>query len=96
MCGIVGYIGSGEATDFLVQGLRRLEYRGYDSSGVAVTTVAGIEVVKTAGRIDDPNVRWKGVSASATHAGPPTGRRPTRTPIRISAAMAMLPWSTTA
>ena len=35
MCGIVGYIGPREAADFLIQGLRRLEYRGYDSAGVA-------------------------------------------------------------
>ena len=33
MCGIVGYVGSGNAEDFLIDGLRRLEYRGYDSAG---------------------------------------------------------------
>jgi glucosamine--fructose-6-phosphate aminotransferase (isomerizing) len=53
MCGIVGYIGSDGAADFLVGGLRRLEYRGYDSSGVAsATTDDGLTVVKGAGRID--------------------------------------------
>ena len=36
MCGIVGYVGSGNAEDFLIDGLRRLEYRGYDSAGIAV------------------------------------------------------------
>lgn len=36
MCGIVGYVGSGNATNFLIDGLRRLEYRGYDSAGIAV------------------------------------------------------------
>src|SRR5687767_2907308 len=36
MCGIVGYVGPRQATDFLLEGLRRLEYRGYDSAGVAV------------------------------------------------------------
>ncbi len=35
MCGIVGYVGSRQAADFLIEGLRRLEYRGYDSAGVA-------------------------------------------------------------
>jgi glucosamine--fructose-6-phosphate aminotransferase (isomerizing) len=53
MCGIVGYIGPDEATDFLVGGLRRLEYRGYDSAGVASITSAGqLVVTKAAGRID--------------------------------------------
>ncbi len=54
MCGIVGYIGPLDAIEFLVGGLRRLEYRGYDSSGVAtnLSTVGQIAVVKSAGRID--------------------------------------------
>ena len=53
MCGIVGYIGSGEATDYLVEGLRRLEYRGYDSAGVAVVdSQDSLQVTKTAGRVD--------------------------------------------
>ena len=53
MCGIVGYIGPRDAAEFLVVGLRRLEYRGYDSSGVATITPEGqFAVVKTAGRID--------------------------------------------
>ncbi len=36
MCGIVGYVGEGEAVSFLAKGLKKLEYRGYDSSGVVV------------------------------------------------------------
>jgi len=53
MCGIVGYVGSSEAVDFLLGGLRRLEYRGYDSSGVATIDPSGkLRVEKTAGRID--------------------------------------------
>ena len=53
MCGIVGYVGPREATEFLVVGLHRLEYRGYDSAGVATITPEGqFAVVKTAGRID--------------------------------------------
>ena len=53
MCGIVGYIGPREATEFLVEGLRRLEYRGYDSSGVAtIGDDGGLEITKAAGRID--------------------------------------------
>ncbi|MBN2578065.1 MAG: glutamine--fructose-6-phosphate transaminase (isomerizing) [Pirellulales bacterium] len=53
MCGIVGYIGPRDAVEFLVGGLRRLEYRGYDSAGVAAIDAAGqLGVVKTAGRIE--------------------------------------------
>ncbi len=52
MCGIVGYIGAKQAVEFLTSGLRRLEYRGYDSSGVAVySPEKGLAVTKTAGRI---------------------------------------------
>jgi glucosamine--fructose-6-phosphate aminotransferase (isomerizing) len=51
MCGIVGYVGPRAALDVLVPGLERLEYRGYDSAGVAVRSAGGIAVVKQAGRI---------------------------------------------
>ena len=51
MCGIVGYVGAQEATDILVQGLSRLEYRGYDSAGVAVQNGRGIVTRKVAGRV---------------------------------------------
>jgi glucosamine--fructose-6-phosphate aminotransferase (isomerizing) len=50
MCGIVGYVGSDEALPILIEGLRRLEYRGYDSAGVAVVD-GGITVVKKAGKL---------------------------------------------
>jgi len=52
MCGIVGYIGSREAGDLLVTGLKRLEYRGYDSAGVAVLNGA-VEVRKKEGKVDE-------------------------------------------
>jgi len=52
MCGIVGYIGPNEAGSFLIEGLRRLEYRGYDSSGVATICQGKLAVAKAAGRID--------------------------------------------
>jgi len=51
MCGIVGYIGFRNATDVLIDGLRRLEYRGYDSAGVAVRTPEGLRVVKRSGKL---------------------------------------------
>jgi glucosamine--fructose-6-phosphate aminotransferase (isomerizing) len=61
MCGIIGYAGPRQATDVLVQGLRRLEYRGYDSSGVAVSDMDGtLQVVKSAGRIDRLAARLEG------------------------------------
>jgi glutamine---fructose-6-phosphate transaminase (isomerizing) len=53
MCGIVGYIGHQQAADFLIEGLRRLEYRGYDSSGVVLNNGGRFSITKTAGRIDD-------------------------------------------
>jgi len=51
MCGIVGYVGPKIATPLLLEGLKRLEYRGYDSAGVAIMNGAGVETVKEAGRI---------------------------------------------
>src|SRR5947209_14500259 len=53
MCGIVGYVGPGDAVSVLVEGLSRLEYRGYDSAGVAVLNGRGVETRKLAGRIAD-------------------------------------------
>lgn len=52
MCGIVGFIGENEAAPILIDGLRRLEYRGYDSAGIAVKG-DGVTVVKEKGRIDN-------------------------------------------
>ena len=53
MCGIVGYVGSRPALDVVVEGLRRLEYRGYDSAGVAIVGDGAVQVVKKAGRIEN-------------------------------------------
>ncbi|MGY3567300.1 glutamine--fructose-6-phosphate transaminase (isomerizing) [Sinomonas sp. RB5] len=51
MCGIVGYIGTEAAAPFLIEGLARLEYRGYDSAGIAVLGTSGATVVRTVGRV---------------------------------------------
>ncbi|TIC88960.1 glutamine--fructose-6-phosphate transaminase (isomerizing) [Nocardioides sp. GY 10113] len=53
MCGIVGYIGTQQAAPLLVEGLSRLEHRGYDSAGVAVSGSTGLRVAKRAGRVRD-------------------------------------------
>ena len=51
MCGIVGYVGDKEASEFLIDGLRRLEYRGYDSAGIAVFDGEKINLTKKKGRL---------------------------------------------
>ena len=53
MCGIVGYVGDRDATNFLLEGLRRLEYRGYDSAGVALLKDGNLDVCKAGGRIQN-------------------------------------------
>jgi glucosamine--fructose-6-phosphate aminotransferase (isomerizing) len=65
MCGIVGYTGSKPCYPILIQGLRRLEYRGYDSAGVAVMNGTGLFVSKAAGKID--------ILASRLRDDPPSG-----------------------
>ena len=83
MCGIVGYIGPKQATPILVSGLKRLEYRGYDSAGVAVFDGESLETRRAAGKIAklegalaaDPVTGKVGIAHTrwATH-GPPTER----------------------
>src|SRR6059036_217349 len=53
MCGIVGYVGHRDAVSFILPGLRRLEYRGYDSAGIATVSRMALDVRKTAGKIAD-------------------------------------------
>lgn len=80
MCGIVGYIGDREAADFLMDGLSKLEYRGYDSAGIAVYHNGAIAIRKKAGRLVNlsnevkahPIVGTAGIGHTrwATHGGP--------------------------
>ncbi len=82
MCGIVGYVGGQQAAPILLEGLTRLEHRGYDSAGVAVLGGSGVKVAKRAGRVRDLDRRRcpsgsPARSGSATPAGPPTARRTT-------------------
>jgi glucosamine--fructose-6-phosphate aminotransferase (isomerizing) len=53
MCGIVGYLGTDQAYPILIKGLKRLEYRGYDSSGVALLHDGEIEISKCKGKVSD-------------------------------------------
>lgn len=60
MCGIVGYIGKKEAAPVLINGLSKLEYRGYDSAGIAVISNGETSVIKTKGRLSDLVSRFEG------------------------------------
>ena len=101
MCGIVGYIGPRQAAGLLIEGLRRLEYRGYDSSGIAVVNGSGLKIMKAAGKLSRAGAGAQtgcptAPSASATPAGPPTARPPRPTRIRTPTSRAGSPSSTTA
>ena len=52
MCGIVGYVGTRKASTIILEGLKRLEYRGYDSAGLAIVQGRGLSLVKTVGRVE--------------------------------------------
>ena len=100
MCGIVGYVGTQQAAPLLLEGLRRLEYRGYDSAGMAVCGPDSLRVQKAKGRLQAladltdegktmPGVIGIGHTRWATHGEPnDTNAHPARA--------AASPWCTTA
>ena len=69
MCGIVGYVGHRDCTDVLVSALTKLEYRGYDSAGIAVFENGKIEVAKTKGRLSDLTAKMEREGKPKGHAG---------------------------
>lgn len=89
MCGIVGYVGAQQAAPILLEGLQKLEYRGYDSAGIAVLDGSTIELAKACGVIKNllpkrTTVRiCTAALASAIRAGQRTARRRRQTPTRM-------------
>lgn len=81
MCGIVGYVGKKNATEFLIGGLRRLEYRGYDSAGIALQEKDKIKVVKAVGKVMELEAKITGndftASVGIAHTRWATHGRPT-------------------
>ena len=65
MCGIVGVVGNTNATDILIQGLEKLEYRGYDSAGVFLASEGKSQLVKAVGRIAELSTKAEGVEGTA-------------------------------
>ncbi|MBT3589905.1 MAG: glutamine--fructose-6-phosphate transaminase (isomerizing) [Candidatus Marinimicrobia bacterium] len=66
MCGIVGYFGNNSAAPLLIKGLKRLEYRGYDSAGVAIMEQDAFTVTKKAGKVKELETKLKGASVKGT------------------------------
>ena len=66
MCGIVGYIGKKQAIEFLLGGLRRLEYRGYDSSGIALMRDGKIKVIKAVGKVAELEAKLVSLKSDST------------------------------
>ncbi len=80
MCGIIGYVGARQAQPILIEGVKRLEYRGYDSAGIATLKNGHVDIVRSQGRISalEARVDWDdtrgtigiGHTRWATHGAP--------------------------
>ena len=66
MCGIVGYIGQKQARPILIEGLKRLEYRGYDSAGIALLEEGRLALARAKGRISDLEMKLVGIESDST------------------------------
>src|SRR6478609_5249721 len=66
MCGIVGYIGHREAYSIVIKGLKRLEYRGYDSAGVMLYDGESIKLAKTKGKVSNLEEKAKEISTNGS------------------------------
>jgi len=73
MCGIIGYVGRNAATPVLLGGLRRLEYRGYDSAGLTIQQAGGLRTLRAVGKVarlaDKVRAEWGEAEVAAGHAG---------------------------
>ena len=94
MCGIVGYVGSKKAIDILIEGLTNLEYRGYDSAGIATIENGKIDVVKEKGRVANlealPEMEKLTGTIGIAHTRWATHGKPSRENAQIMATLSIL------
>ncbi|NBW83547.1 glutamine--fructose-6-phosphate aminotransferase, partial [bacterium] len=65
MCGVIGYVGPGASPSFFLNALRRLEYRGYDSAGIAMLTPEGVAIERAEGKLSQLERKLERLPSSA-------------------------------